>query len=169
MYHSMGLDYPKFFKMDLLSRTGFLAAEMVLSQRGLRNQDPKEDCAVVLVNSTSSTADDAEFQKGLVPDSYFPSPSLFVYTLSNIVCGEIAIRNKILGETSFYVQPAFSPEFMVECAGWTFADPSISRILLGWVECLEPGSECVMMLVERDAEDGTPFTADEIKKMLTNR
>ena len=34
-------------------------------------------------------------------DSYYPSPALFVYTLPNIVTGEIAIRNKYYGETSF--------------------------------------------------------------------
>src|SRR3712207_7060242 len=36
---------------------------------------------------------------------FFPSPSVFVYTLPNIVTGEIAIRNHYHGETHFFVIP----------------------------------------------------------------
>lgn len=161
-YRSMGINYPKFFKMDRLSKVGFLAAEKVLSAAGMRNDDPKPDMAVVLANGTSSTVDDVEFQKGLDPENFFPSPSLFVYTLSNIVCGEIAIRNKILGETSFYVMPSPSAEFMLESVRWAFGDGGVKHVLCGWVECLVPGSKCVMMLVSSEASDGPLFCEEEI-------
>lgn len=164
LYHSLGMGYPKFFKMDSLSRAGLVAAEIVLQKAGLRNDDPKPDMSVVLVNRSSSTCNDVEFQKSLAPDNYFPSPSLFVYTLSNIVCGEIAIRNRILGETSFFVQEDFSPEFMAEAIGWAFADKAIKYVLCGWVECQKGRQSCMMALVENDGRAIEPETLESLYK-----
>lgn len=166
MYREKGIDYPKFFKMDTLSKAGFLAAEEVLGAAGMRNDSPKPDMSLVLVNRTSSTGNDAAFQKGLSLENYFPSPALFVYTLSNIVCGEIAIRNKILGETSFYIDEKPCPKRMMRYVEWAFADPRINRVLLGWVEAFEGDRPVSMMLVERDAEGGLDFTTDNIEKLI---
>ena len=163
LYHSLGMNYPKFFKMDHLSRAGLIAAETVLQKAGLRNTDPKPDMALDLVNSSASTCNDVEFQKTISPQAYFPSPALFVYTLSNIVCGEIAIRNNILGETSFYVQEKFSAEFLAEVTGWAFSDKGTRRVLCGWTECREDIRLCRMMLVE---DDGTALSSEEIETIF---
>lgn len=170
IYREKGLQYPKFFKMDTLSKCGFLAAEEVLSKAGLRNEDPKKDMSIVLVNGTSSTCDDVEFQKGLAKEAFFPSPSLFVYTLSNIVCGEIAIRNKILGETSFYIDSRPDAARLRRYAMWAFSDEKINKVLLGWVECFTGGDAVSMMLVERSAvAGGTPFEIEEIEKIINEK
>ena len=166
MYREKGIDYPKFFKMDPLAKAGFLAAEETLGAAGLRSGEPKPDMSLVLVNRTSSTVDDVAFQKGLSPDNYFPSPALFVYTLSNIVCGEIAIRNKILGETSFYIDPEPSPKRLMRYVRWAFADPAINRVLFGWVEPLCGDAPVTMMLVERDSSEGEDFTLENIEKLI---
>lgn len=162
MYREMGLAYPKFFKMDTLAKAGFLAAEKVLGAAGLRNEDPKPDMSVVLVNSTSSTVDDVAFQKGLD----YPSPALFVYTLSNIVCGEIAIRNKILGETSFHIDEKPCAARLMRYVKWAFADKTIDRVLVGWVEAFEGERPLSMMLVERSAEGGLDFTEENIEQII---
>lgn len=166
MYREKGISYPKFFKMDILSKSGFLAAEEVLGAAGLRNEEPKPDMGIVLVNSTSSSADDVAFQRGLKDEEYFPSPALFVYTLSNIVCGEIAIRNRILGETSFYIDSAPCPERMIRYVKWTFADEMINKVLLGWVEVFEGGRNVTMMLVEKDSAEGEDFTVEYMEKIM---
>ena len=166
MYRALEINYPKFFKMDNLCKAGFIAAEIVLDKAGLRSEEPKPDMSIVLVNSSSSTVDDIEFQKGLADGEYFPSPSLFVYTLSNVVCGEIAIRNKILGETSFYVQKEFSPEFLVRAVGWTLADDTAEYVLCGWVECLGADAVCNMMLVKRNSSDGENFDIETIERIF---
>lgn len=106
--------------------------------------------AVVLVNSTSSTGDDIEFQKTISRESFFPSPSLFVYTLPNVACAEIAIRNRILGESSFYLIPSYSDDFILQAAEWAFTDPTCQKVLCGWVECLTDTPLCRMMLFGRD-------------------
>lgn len=101
LYHSIAPDYPKFFKMDGLCKVGFLAAELLL--RGLSAKE-KDSIGICLCGRSGSMANDRKYQ-GTISDSenYYPSPALFVYTLANIVTGEIAIRHGIHGESSFYI------------------------------------------------------------------
>ena len=102
-------DYPKFFKMDPLSRLGFVASELLLKQ------SPKADYGVLLFNRSSSLADDTAFQATIQDHgNWFPSPALFVYTLPNIVTGEIAIRNHFQAETNFMVLDAPRADIMAE-------------------------------------------------------
>ena len=102
-------DYPKFFKMDPLARLGFVASEMLLKEC------PKADYGVLLFNRSSSMADDLAFQATIQSHSeWFPSPALFVYTLPNIVTGEIAIRNHFQTETNFMVLSAPHTGIMAE-------------------------------------------------------
>lgn len=157
LFRSLEMDYPKFFKMDSLSRLGVVAAEMVLRDAGYVPEEPKEDMSAVIVNSVSCMDNDVAFQKGLAPDNYYPSPSLFVYTLSNIVCGEIAIRNKVLGETSFFVTERFDAEYLAEKVAWTFQDKEIKRVLCGWLDSFD-GKVCAHMYL---VEEGV--SAEELK------
>jgi 3-oxoacyl-[acyl-carrier-protein] synthase-1 len=102
-------DYPKFFKMDPLSRLGFVATEMLLKK------SPKADYGVLLFNRSSSMADDLAFQATIQNHTeWFPSPALFVYTLPNIVTGEIAIRNHFQTESNFMVLDAPHADIMAE-------------------------------------------------------
>ncbi len=127
-------NYPKFYKMDKLSQLGFIASELLLKQESPR----KEQCtdrAVVLFNHSSSVWVDREYAKSIaVGDDYFPSPSLFVYTLPNIVCGEIAVRNGYHAETSFYILPNKDEEMMRQVLASTFLDETIQSILTGWID-----------------------------------
>lgn len=127
-------NYPKFYKMDKLSQLGFIASELLLKQESPR----KEQCAdraVVLFNHSSSVWVDREYAKSIaVGDDYFPSPSLFVYTLPNIVCGEIAVRNGYHAETSFYILPHKDENMMHQVLASTFLDDTIQSILTGWID-----------------------------------
>ena len=127
-------NYPKFYKMDKLSQLGFIASELLLKQESPR----KEQCAdraVVLFNHSSSVWVDREYAKSIaVGDDYFPSPSLFVYTLPNIVCGEIAVRNGYHAETSFYILPHKDENMMHQVLASTFLDETIQSILTGWID-----------------------------------
>ena len=126
--------YPRFYKMDKLSQLGFIASELLLKQESPR----KEQCAdraVVLFNHSSSVWVDREYAKSIaVGDDYFPSPSLFVYTLPNIVCGEIAVRNGYHAETAFYILPNKDDNMMHQVLASTFLDETIQSILTGWID-----------------------------------
>jgi 3-oxoacyl-[acyl-carrier-protein] synthase-1 len=149
-YRSVQVDYPKFFKMDNLSKLGFLASEMILKNDENRFA-PREDVAVICFNCSSSLDVDTQYQATIQDaDNYFPSPSLFVYTLPNIVTGEISIRNKFLGETSFYVCEKFDAELIFRTVQNSFSDGSLNLALAAWVECFENNFEVNMFLVTKE-------------------
>lgn len=142
-------DYPKFFKMDSLARLGFVATELLLGEETPRRTDC-EDRAVILFNRSASLADDAEYQKTIGKDEFFPSPAVFVYTLPNIVTGEIAIRNKYYGETSFYVLEEKDDKIMKEIVDQAFQDPVTESVITGWLECSDQEHfEAELYLIEK--------------------
>ena len=47
-YRCLQIDYRKFYKMDALSKLGFLASEWLL--KGFDREQPKEDTGIVLFN-----------------------------------------------------------------------------------------------------------------------
>ena len=131
-------DYPKFFKMDTLSKLGFVASELLLQAEGKPRFEPSEDRAVVFFNRSASLQADTAYQATIQdPDSFFPSPAAFVYTLPNIVTGEIAIRNKYFGETSFMVLPDRDPQIMAQQLQHAFLDPMTTSVLGGWLDCTD--------------------------------
>jgi len=136
-------DYPKFFKMDTLSRLGFIAAEILLKNTEHRTQTAtltehgtqNTDMAVILANSKASIKNDTDYMATISNGNYYPSPALFVYTLPNIVTGEIAIRHQIQGETSFYI---LENQEQLEPIIRSTLNVKRSTILAGWCECTEP-------------------------------
>ena len=127
LYRRFVGDYPKFFKMDTLSRLGFIAAELLLKQPAAGNQQPVD--AVILGNRSASIKNDRDYLATITESNYYPSPALFVYTLPNIVTGEIAIRHHIQGETSFYILE--SPQQLDAIIAAT----PFESALAGWCEC----------------------------------
>src|ERR1700722_15801267 len=85
LYAHFNWQYPKFFKMDNLSKLGWAAPELLLEGWGAA-AFPSEAVAVVLSNANSSLDTDYKYTE---TTRDIPSPSVFVYTLPNIVIGEI--------------------------------------------------------------------------------
>jgi hypothetical protein len=147
IYNHLGIDYRKFFKMDALSKAGFLASELLL--KDFDRDQPKEDMGIIFFNRSSSLDADEAYQQTIrEKDNYFPSPAVFVYTLPNIVAGEIAIRNKIHGETAFYVARDFQIGLIEEIARGAFTDTGLKYLLTGWIEIYQGALDVCMMLSE---------------------
>ena len=128
-------DYPKFYKMDGLSRLGFVASELLLQAEGRERFVACDDRAVIFFNHSSSISADRKYLECIDdPENFFPSPSVFVYTLPNIVTGEIAIRNHYFGETSFYILPERSESQMESILRASCLDPTTRSILTGWLD-----------------------------------
>jgi len=138
LYRTYVGDYPKFFKMDTLCKLGFVASELLLQAEGEPRFVPREDRAVILFNRNASLQADTAYQTTIQdPDNFFPSPAAFVYTLPNIVTGEIAIRNKYYGETSFFVMENDDASVISRQLVNAFQDPKTLSILNGWVDCFD--------------------------------
>lgn len=148
LYKQMIGNYPKFYKMDGLSRLGFVASEILLNAE--KGETDKER-AIIFFNHSSSIASDRNYKESINDkNNYFPSPSIFVYTLPNIVTGEIAIRNHFHGETSFFILPDKDERMMEEILQASCLDDQSKSFLTGWI----------------DYEDERHFEADlKIKKM----
>lgn len=160
LYKQMIGNYPKFYKMDGLSRLGFVASEILLNaEKGETDVERREEegerlleeRAIIFFNHSSSIASDRNYKESINDkDNYFPSPSIFVYTLPNIVTGEIAIRNHFHGETSFFILPDKDERLMEEILQASCRDAQSKSFLTGWI----------------DYEDERHFEADlKIKKM----
>lgn len=143
-------DYPKFYKMDGLCRLGFVASELLLQAEGKARFEECDDRAVVLFNRSSSISSDKKYLESIQDkDNYFPSPSVFVYTLPNIVTGEIAIRNHYHGETSFYILSSKDEAQMREVLETVFMDSDTKSVLTGWIDYEDENHfEAQLMLVD---------------------
>ena len=137
--------YPKFYKMDPLSKLGFIATELLLAEEQKQAEEhpewnvlprfiEREDRAVVFINRSASLAADNKYEETIqIGEDYFPSPADFVYTLPNIVTGEIAIRNKYYGESNFLcVEDQSEVDSIVETS---FEDTMTQSVIGGWLEC----------------------------------
>lgn len=166
IYKFMDLSYPKFYKMDILSKYGFLASEMLISnQETLKTY---EDDAVVLIfaNSNSSTLTDLKYQETIASEKPSPSPSLFVYTLPNILLGEIAIRNKWYGENMFFVLPNFDAKFLVNYAAAILKKSDTKACLIAWVDVKEKKNDVFLCSIEKN-EQNISNTLEFNEKNLT--
>ena len=137
LYKQIIGNYPKYYKMDGLCRLGFVASELLLKaerDEGSFTEDINKTRAIVFFNRSSSIASDKKYLASIAEkDNYFPSPSVFVYTLPNIVTGEIAIRNDYHGETSFYILPHKNELLMQDIIETTFMDEQTTSVLTGWL------------------------------------
>ena len=127
-------NYPKFYKMDMLSRLAFVVSELLIGCDE-ENDDHSNDRAVVLFNHSSSIIADRQYVKSIEIDDFFPSPAAFVYTLPNITTGEIALRNGYHGETSFYILAERNEKLMQRVIKSTFIDRDIKSVIGGWIDC----------------------------------
>ena len=166
-------DWPKFYKMDTLSKAGFVATELLLkkvSECRCGSEEFIRSRAIVLFGSTASLCADRNYQETIQDrDNYYPSPALFVYTLPNIVTGEIAIRNHWRGETSFYVleEPdAAQMAFHLACA---FQDSDTESVLAGWVDSRNNDDfQVFVTLVSREDAADTEWLAGQLQLMINN-
>ena len=166
-------DWPKFYKMDTLSKAGFVATELLLRKVGERRCDSEEfirSRAIVLFGSTASLCADRNYQETIQDrDNYYPSPALFVYTLPNIVTGEIAIRNHWRGETSFYVLEAPDAAQMAFHLSCAFQDGDSESILAGWVDSrMNDDFQVFVTLVSREDAADTEWLAGQLQLMINN-
>lgn len=147
-YKHFGIDYPKFFKMDNLSKLAFLTSEIIL--KTVVNQEENNNIALVFANRSSSLDTDVKYQSSIADkDNYFPSPAVFVYTLPNICIGEISIKHQLQSENAFFVFEEFNAGFITNYADLLLETNKAEKVLCGWVECYQGNYKAVVYLVEK--------------------
>ena len=158
-YKSLDIDYPKFFKMDNLSKLAFVAADVLLN-----NINIDENTAVILSNRSSSLDTDRKHQTSISDaKNYYPSPSVFVYTLPNICIGEICIKHQLFSENSFFIFDTFNSEHLWIQSQYLLKSGKANRVLCGWIDMDDSKYDAFVYVVESQGE--LHHTINNLKKL----
>lgn len=144
-YKNLGESNMKFYKMDDLCKLGYVAAAYLL--RG--THFAPEEIGIVLANAASSLDTDIRHQVIIDREGNgAASPAVFVYTLPNVVAGEICIRHKIQGENTFFVEEAYDPARLEQYARIAMTKGGLKACITGWCELLGQNYKAAFKLIE---------------------
>ncbi|MEP7143599.1 MAG: hypothetical protein ABI707_12045 [Ferruginibacter sp.] len=146
-YRYLGIKYPKFYKMDNLSKLGWLASEILLNDSFEAGKYKPEEVGIILNNASSSLDADLKYFESTKD---IASPAMFVYTLPNIVMGEICIKHKFKGESAFFIFEAFDADFIEKYVSNLVNNNILQACICGWVELIGPAYKAVLFLIEKD-------------------
>lgn len=147
VYKNLDISYPKFYKMDNLSKLALLATETLF--QSLKENPSEENIALILANKSGSLDTDVKHQKSIAStDDFHPSPATFVYTLANICLGEISIKYKLQTENAFFVLPNFNSAFICAYTNQILQTKKAKKALCGWIDFFDNDYEAFVYLVE---------------------
>jgi len=159
IYQSLQHPYIKFFKMDVLCKWAWLGAEYLLGfgDEALYNGISKERTAVAFFTGKGCLDVDMRYQETVAT---IPSPALFVYTLPNIMLGEVCIRHGFKGEQVCMVQP--SPDFneIYFYVNDMLAQTDMEACLCGWADAADV---CFFWVTKTPGN--TAFTAANMERL----
>lgn len=170
IYKHYEIKYPKYFKMDNLCKLAFIASEVILKENEhIKELDPNK-VGVILQNSHSSLDTDTKYNDTIKDKSnYFPSPAVFVYTLPNVMIGEICIRNKFQGENTCFISKEFDPQFITDYVGELLDSGKLDACVTGWADYIDGEYNATMFLVEKNKEnrkDNISFKPELINRLI---
>jgi hypothetical protein len=150
--------------MDNLSKLGWLTSEILLKDSfNAKNYQPGE-VGLVLANRNSSLDDDIKY---FDTTKDIASPSLFVYTLPNIVIGEICIRNHFKGEHAFYIQDNFDADFIAGQVNYLLDNDILQACICGWVDVVGSEYKATLFLAEKQKNiTAVPFSSDKMHNIF---
>ncbi len=164
IYQWLDLKYARFYKMDNLSKLGWLASEVLLKDSFKAEYYRPEETGLLVTNASSSLDTDLKYERTIKD---MPSPSVFVYTLPNIMIGEICIRNHFKGEAAFFVSEHFDAGFIAQYVNNLLHNNTLQACICGWVELLENNHTAMLFLIEKgEKEEAELFTKQNMHKIF---
>lgn len=161
-YQHLEMNYPKFFKMDNLSKLAFLGAELLLKNQ--EDSTIENNTALVFANKSSSLDTDVKYQNSISDsENFYPSPAVFVYTLPNICLGEISIKHQLKSENSFFIFADYNPEFMEKYSNVLLGTQKADKVLCGWVEYYNEEYKAFLYLVDKQGK--LEHNQEQLKKL----
>jgi hypothetical protein len=168
VFKTLNSGYAKFYKMDRLCKLAYLASEYLLMGE-IHKKYKTEEIALVFSNSASSLDSDIRHQATIADRSkYFPEPATFVYTLPNIMLGEISIRHNLKGENMFFISEKYEPEIMVDYTSILLGNSRHKACITGWVDYTSTDLLAMLFFVEQEkvSEGLIAFSAENIQKIM---
>lgn len=144
-YKNTGGSNMKFYKMDDLCKLGYTAVEYLLKEKNFQ----PEEIGILLVNAAASLNTDIRHQMIINQEGdHAASPTVFVYTLPNVVAGEICIRHKIQGENTFFIEKEFDADKLEEYARIVMKKSNLKACITGWCNLLMEEYKADFKLIE---------------------
>jgi 3-oxoacyl-(acyl-carrier-protein) synthase len=166
-FKTLGLHYPKFYKMDNLSKLAVLSTEILLKDTDLATKYKPEEIAVIVSNANSSLDTDRRYWDTVAAGA--ASPSLFVYTLPNVMLGEICIRWGIKGENTCFISDAFDAGFQADYVNSLLDQDNAQVCLSGWTDYLDGEMEAFFMLVEKNPSSLDTHNPHTVQKLYDRK
>ena len=150
--------------MDNLSKLGWLTSEILLEDSFIKENYQPGDTGLILSNASSSMDTDRKYMASVAD---FPRSSLFVYTLPNIVTGEICIRNNFKGEDAFFLFDAFNAGFIENYVSSLLDNNILQVCICGWIELLGEDYKAALFLVEKlTGNKALSFTKEQMNNIF---
>lgn len=144
-YKNLGDTNMKFYKMDNLCKLGYVAAGYLLQDFSFN----AEEMGIILANSSGSLDTDMDHMRIIAEQGdALASPATFVYTLANVVLGEICIRYKIKGENTFFVSEGHETEKTTAYVQMAMAKENLHYCITGWCELFGTRYRAIFNLIE---------------------
>jgi hypothetical protein len=159
-YKKTTVSYPKFFKMDMLSKVAFVAASIVLPEPITANSN---HVAVVISSKSGCLEVDKKFDESRAD---IASPALFVYTLPNIMLGEICIAKGFKGEQMCTLSPEPDAAWLAFYVNDLLQNRGTEAVLCGHAEATEHGIEAVLVWVNKEPS-ALPFHQQNLKTIFS--
>jgi len=140
-YKYLNVSYPKFHKMDGLSKLGILGTEVLFQNRTIH-----PETALIFSNSSSSLETDKLHIEAM---GDIVSPAVFVYTLPNIIVGEISIKNGLLSENVFFVTDKFNAGLLLDYSEILMEDSDVPAVVCAWIEWKNADYDVFLCLISR--------------------
>jgi len=134
LYKSFLSDGSRFYKMDLYSRLAYVATGL-LCKDAIGDCSPEDISLFVFTQNGSILADRKHLSTFCTPEEYYPSPAIMINTLPNVVLGEIAVKNRIKGETTLIILPYRDDSIIDMVVKASVSDSRPSLVIYGWVDC----------------------------------
>lgn len=131
--------------MDSVCKTGFMAAEILLRYAKFTQPYLPEEKGIILSTRNGSLDTDERYQAST---ALAPSPSLFVYTLPNILTGELSIRHQIKGEAACFVFDIFDRKFHEDYMQMLFETNKLKAGISGWADYYQGEAEASFAIFE---------------------
>ncbi|MCQ5082015.1 phosphopantetheine-binding protein [Alistipes onderdonkii] len=164
-YRALADPNMKFSKMDDLCKLAYVASCELLS--GHRPDCPAERIGVVMANRSASLDSDRRHQAIIdAGDGCGASPAVFVYTLPNIMLGQVAIKHGLKGESTFFAFPDKSSNFIREYTASLIAEGRMDAVLWGWCEFDGGSYDCELTLTEKTGQDTMEDLELQLKQQI---
>jgi 3-oxoacyl-(acyl-carrier-protein) synthase len=123
----------RFARMDLMSRLGLLAAELLDAGIDRLPADLRDRVGVLVETRAGCLATDLQFLRT-------PRPSVFAYTLPSTVLGEVCIRYRLRGPVLCLLAPDEERRYAIqEATDWLQAGDAHTCLCLS-VEAIDPAT-----------------------------